>query len=370
MLLSGSGEEMAFTSNYSAWDKLFYYVSSALGGAQLALSDLEDFIYKEKISRFSSESPVFISGLPRAGTTLLLEVLESSGDFFSHSYRDMPLVVTPLFWSKISARFHADVEAQPRAHDDGMMVDIDSPEALEEMLWVPFWKQQYSKKGILPWDPRFSHEEFESFFKCHIKKLAYREWLASAKIKRYLSKNNLNISRVGYLAKAFPNARIVIPFRSPLDHASSLLRQHNNFTEMHGRDSFSRRYMRQLGHFDFGHNFSPVRFYDWNNNDDLPSEFSISFWLLYWINTYRYLINSQPRQAGFFSYDGFCSGPEKSIDSLSGFIDSPFDVMPDDLVGRITTKKSYQVNEDNVDETLLVEASNLHSELLELAINR
>ena len=40
---------------------------------------------------------------------------------------------------------------------------------------------------------------------------------------RYLSKNNNNILRLPALARAFPQALILIPFRDPLTHAASLL---------------------------------------------------------------------------------------------------------------------------------------------------
>ena len=45
---------------------------------------------------------VFITGLARAGTTILLNALYKSNLFASLSYSDMPFVLAPNLWSKIS----------------------------------------------------------------------------------------------------------------------------------------------------------------------------------------------------------------------------------------------------------------------------
>ena len=45
---------------------------------------------------------VFITGLARSGTTILLNALYKSNIFASLSYADMPFVLAPNLWSKIS----------------------------------------------------------------------------------------------------------------------------------------------------------------------------------------------------------------------------------------------------------------------------
>ena len=62
----------------------------------------------------------------------------------------------------------------------------------------------------------------------HIKKIIALRSGSAGKSLRYISKNNLNIARLGYLLRLFPDARIVIPFRDPIQHAASLLKQHLN----------------------------------------------------------------------------------------------------------------------------------------------
>ena len=79
---------------------------------------------------------VFVAGLARAGTTILTRRLYESGAFRSLTYRDMPFVLAPGLWRKIRGKSRQSVQPAERAHGDGLIVDIDSPEALGE----PFWR--------------------------------------------------------------------------------------------------------------------------------------------------------------------------------------------------------------------------------------
>ena len=80
---------------------------------------------------------VFITGLARAGTTILLNALYKSNIFASLSYADMPFVLAPNIWSKISFK-KKDLELMERAHGDGIKVSTESPEAFEEVFWKTF----------------------------------------------------------------------------------------------------------------------------------------------------------------------------------------------------------------------------------------
>ena len=80
---------------------------------------------------------VFITGLARSGTTILLNALYKSNIFASLSYADMPFVLAPNLWSKISLK-RGDTELNERAHGDGIKVSTDSPEAFEEVFWKTF----------------------------------------------------------------------------------------------------------------------------------------------------------------------------------------------------------------------------------------
>ena len=80
------------------------------------------------------------------------------------------------------------------------------------------------------------------------------------RLDRYLSKNNNNILRLGIIHRAFPNALILIPFRAPLQHAHSLLRQHLRFSELQAKREFVLSYMTWLGHHEFGLDHRPFKF--------------------------------------------------------------------------------------------------------------
>ena len=95
---------MSGAEAYSRLDRTLYRLAFAGLGVQKALADLEEHALAARPGPVAPERPVFITSLPRAGTTLLLEVLSALPEFASHTYRDMPFVMAPLLWSKRNAR--------------------------------------------------------------------------------------------------------------------------------------------------------------------------------------------------------------------------------------------------------------------------
>jgi len=94
---------------------------------------------------FSKRSPdsvtaghVFVSGLARSGTTALMRALYDSGEFGSLTYRDMPFVLAPNLWARVTQGSRQRMAAMERAHGDGIQIGFDSPEALEEVFWRVF----------------------------------------------------------------------------------------------------------------------------------------------------------------------------------------------------------------------------------------
>ena len=90
------------------------------------------------------DNHIFITGLARAGTTILLNALYKSNIFASLSYADMPFVLAPNLWSKISFK-EKDLELKERAHGDGIKVSTESPEAFEEVFWKTFAEEEYGE---------------------------------------------------------------------------------------------------------------------------------------------------------------------------------------------------------------------------------
>lgn len=308
---------MSFKNRYSTLDRTLHRFAFASSTIQISLADMEDQFFAARLEAIDVGRPVFVTALPRAGTTLLLEAIESLPEFVSHTYRNMPFVLCPMFWNKFSARFRQSSEAQERAHQDGMLVSMDSPEAFEEMLWKAFWKDHYEKDRIRPWLD--GNAEFLDFLRSHMRKIIALSNPENDTQARYLSKNNLNIARVDVLSKNFPDAVIIVPFREPLQHAASLLRQHKNFLEIHKDDQFAREYMAGIGHFDFGENLRPIDFNHWLDRaaEKTPAT-SIHFWLEYWFETYSYLAARD--DIHLFCYEDLCATPYNKLKRLADIL--------------------------------------------------
>jgi len=309
----------SFENKYSSIDKSLHQLAFNSTSAQLALSDLENNIYGKKFREIEVVKPVFITALPRAGTTLLLDLLASTSNFVTNTYRDMPFFLIPVFWNNYSRIFKQSDKLRERAHGDGMLVSVDSPEAFEEIIWKSFWKSKYKKDKIIPWN-NLSYPEFESFFKKHIQKTIFLKSNNKESYGRYISKNNLNIARTKYISQIFPDSTILILFRDPLQHASSLLRQHLNFLEIHKEDSFACKYMEAIGHYDFGKNIKPVDFNSWITQELLNTSTTLTFWLKYWTNSYSFLLNNLPVNAYFISFEKLYEKPLDSLGKISDLI--------------------------------------------------
>ena len=106
----------------------------ALGSKAIAQTffDLETF-FNRSFPDSIYEKHAFVAGLARSGTTVLMRTLHASGRFRSLTYRDMPFVLMPNLWKKISYQSKTYTPEKERAHGDGILVDFDSPEAFEEV---------------------------------------------------------------------------------------------------------------------------------------------------------------------------------------------------------------------------------------------
>jgi hypothetical protein len=304
----------SFVNQHSIIEKALHNLAFSSWSPLIPLSNIETRVFRSNLADIEIKKPVFITALPRAGTTLLLELCVGTKEFASHIYGDMPFLLTPLFWSSFSKLFRHSAPPQERVHGDRILVNVDSPEAFEEIIWRDFWPSRYRKDRLIPWsDSVSSYPDFERFMHDHIRKIILLRGGTASPQVRYISKNNLNIARVGYLKRIFPDSIIVIPFRAPLQHASSLLRQHRSFLKIHDGDPFARKYMEDTGHYDFGRNLRPVDFDDWLGREQGLDPTKLEFWLQYWVSSYRYLLTNASDQIKFISYDALCDEPEQRL---------------------------------------------------------
>ena len=363
---------------YSAPDRFLHRVAFSTIPIQKALADFEDRLHAGRIANFEIERPVFIASLPRAGTTLLLETLCSSGAFVAHTYRHMPFLFIPLLWHAISHRFRLTGGAVERAHGDGLTIGYDSAEAFEEALWRAFHRHRYLSDRILPWrdDASAASAEFDTFIKNHMRKLIALHLSQEAAKEgkqgdeqerggapRYISKNNGNFARLAQIVRIFPDATVLVPLRNPVDHAASLLHAHLRFEEIHARESFTRRYMKDIGHFDFGANLRPIDFDHWLDRP-VPEANNANFWLTYWRAAFAHILAHPSRNIVLVDYDGLCAQPATHLERIAGKTDlaQVADLAP--AAGRFRAPTRYDAATLGLDESLLESAAQIHRELL------
>lgn len=276
-------------ASFGRLERLLHRFAFATRRAQLGLADLEQWLYRKELQATVVGPPVFVTSLPRAGTTMLLEVLAGCPEFATHTYRDMPFVLCPMLWRALSLRLQRPSAVQERAHGDGITIGLDSPEAFEEVLWLAHWRDCYRRESIAPW-PDQLRAEFVEHFASHRRQIVALRARAEPRACRYLAKNNLHIARLPGLLAAVPDALVVVPFRDPVQQAASLRHQHRRFLALHRDDAFARRYMAGIGHFEFGAELRPVDFDGWPGGRTLATAEELPFWLEYWLAAYRHLL--------------------------------------------------------------------------------
>ena len=311
------------------WTDLLSGLQERHPGMWISLGNLESRLLSERLGSVSISKPIYIAGLARSGTTILLELLARHPQLASHRYRDFPPVLTPWFWNWFVDKAAADGEAaSERAHGDGIEVTSESPEAFEEVIWMAFFSGLHDPEVNAVLTSDTANEKFESFYRDHIRKL-----LLLRGGQRYLSKANYNLTRLGYLRKLFPDAKFVLPVRDPVWHIASLKRQHERFCREHERDERLKRHMSRSGHFEFGLDRRPINSGDtevtreirelWSNGNEAEG------WALYWKDLYGRvagLLESDEalrRAALVVDYDALCRNPARVMNAVLSHCELP-----------------------------------------------
>jgi hypothetical protein len=239
----------ASASDYSISlvDYVLTQTATATAGLMHRIGDWETKAYRRRIGHIAISEPIFIAGLARSGTTILLEKLATIDGVATHRYRDFPFIMTPILWNRFLNVFGAKQNPIERPHRDGIRITRESPDAFEEPVW------QYHFPGLH--NPERQHRltaaggnsAFSAFYRDHIRKIL---WVRHG--NRYLSKGNYNLPRIELIASIFPDARFLIPVRHPISHVESLTRQHRLFMQYSERDPKVPAYLRAVGHYEFG----------------------------------------------------------------------------------------------------------------------
>jgi hypothetical protein len=353
--------------SYSALDRFLHSLAFATWAPQFTAADVEKVIFGARFRDIPVERPIFITSLPRAGTTLLLEIFSRAPTLVSHCYRDMPFVLAPMLWDAFSRRFHRQSELTERAHGDGMQIDYDSPEAFEEVVWRAFWPEKFKSALIPLWVATDEREGFSDFFYDHIRKVIAVRSNRGPAVPGYVSKNNANIARLGFLKRMFPDCEIVVPFRNPVAQSRSLLRLHNRFTEIHRRDPFSKRYMRDIGHFEFGELHRPINFAGVEAMRSRFSPHSLAYWLGYWAEAFEQILDEQDHII-LLSYDRMCQQGASSLVSLENRCHLSAGSLTLAARDILRAPGHYESECDELETSLLDRVELIHERLLERSI--
>lgn len=216
-----------------------------------------------KIKNVQKEQHVFITGMPRSGTTILLNFLYQTGDFGSLTFADMPFALSPNLWSIISK--NNKIKSKERIHNDGIHQSLESPEAFEEIFWKTFNNQNLCGNYLF-----------------HVASVLHKY-----KKNRYICKNNYNYKRIRLIKEILPKSKFIIPIRDPYLTSYSLLLQNKRFEILQSKDLFLRKYMNWLGHFEFGLDHKP-----WFKSIKYFDKSSINYWLEQWFLFHDYLIQN------------------------------------------------------------------------------
>ena len=222
-----------------------------------------------------TRSNLFIAGLARSGSTALLGAIYRSGAFAATTYAMMPFVLAPSIARLLGRLPRAEAAAAERAHGDAIEVGLESPEALDGL----FWSTMFPAGGDRI-EPRQVPAEILREYAMFIENL-----LLDAGAGRYLSKMNQGIDKLASLAGYFAQSVFLLPYREPLQQASSLRRQHQRFGRLSG---YEKKYFGWLGHHEFPalhrrFDFEPTAVAALDETSDL------NYWLRQWRDGYAYL---------------------------------------------------------------------------------
>ncbi|MBC9032967.1 sulfotransferase [Sphingomonas sp. JC676] len=328
---------------YGRADRLLHHVALGLRPLLDATFDLERARWGKAVRDVPVERPVFVTGLARAGTSILTRILHESGGFACASYRDLPFPLAPNSWARLGGKRR--VEARERGHGDGLMHDLDSPEAIEEVFWRLREGARYRRAdGLAPVAPQ---QESITAFRDYVRLVLHAHGGG-----RYLSKNNNNALRLAALIEAFPDAVLVHPFRDPLQQALSLRAQHVRACTLAGEDPFRRRFMTWLGHHEFGADQRPFLFDGAPGPDEDRGH--VDYWLKLWISVHEALLFPPHEVHGrqlFVDYDALCANPRRYAPRLGARIGAPV---------ALETLASPPVRAADVSPALLARAAETH----------
>ena len=338
--------------NYSFFSKLFHKITLGNKYNLNLFFDLKKFFYLNKNWKYNNNEHIFICGLARSGSTILLNYLTQNQNYTSLTYNDVPMILSPNLYKYFKKKFKNPFKKKiSRYHRDGLSIDLDTPEAFEEVFWKFIFDNNYINNNFL-----------ENNIINNYKISEFKKFLSLILIKNnknlYISKNNNNILRINFLKKYLNNSKFLIPFRHPLQQSISLLEQHNNFCEIQKNNLFALKYMDYIGHHEFGINQKSFKLKE--NYKNTFNKESLNFWLSDWHHVYSNIFfqNRNDENVYFFNFEKFCETPDFYIKKFK----------LSEIKNKIFIKKPEEKKINNLDfnKDLLNKCSNLYYEMLKV----
>ena len=320
------------------------------------VSYLEDFIIGNKFKNYVNleNKCIFVTGMPRSGTTLLTHIISNFEGVGSFNYSDLPFTKIPFFWSKIKRFYYLKNKSFERPHGDGLKINLSSPDAFEELIWAENIKE-YEKGNF---SQKLNSEYVNDILKNELTR-SINKILILRKKKIYLSKGNYNLFRINYIKKILRNSLFIICIRNPLNVIESSIRVHKKFLELDNKNRDFTNEMNELCHFEFGKNRKDP-FGGHLENDEYK------YYEKQWIKTHEMILEKYIDLENVFliDFDKFVNSPDKSLPIILKNINVDFSSNINNVLKKINKSNQILMN-NNKNEKIL----NLYNQLLNNCIN-
>ena len=294
--------------SYSFLDKLLFKFFLGNNVFQEVLFDVDKLFFYKKKKRIKS---LIITGLPRSGTTILLNELYKTKKFSSLTFQDLPFILSPNiynflkknlkiillinFWEKFIKKNKK--KKYKRIHNDGIFVGDEMPEAFDEVFWRVFQNRKYINKNNISMHSIGEYEMSE--YQKYVNIITHRE-----NKNLYITKNNNNILRLNNF-KNLKHTFLIVTFRDPFFQSYSLIKTHKILCKKQKKNTFILKYMNYLVHHEFGLNLKTLKF-----KKKFSTEYkntNINFWLSYWIYVYENILKNykESNNIQFLAYEKF-----------------------------------------------------------------
>ena len=277
--------------DYNLLDKLLHQLFLGNIFIKETCFELEKYFFLNNCEDFTLNNHIFISGMPRAGSTVLLNFIYSSNNFASLTYKDMPFLMSPNLLSFLKTKKNFK---KKRFHNDDISINTMSPEALDQAFLATFSKKELSKN-----------------YKDYINLI-----LNNYKRKRYISKNNNLLNNLNMIVEDFKNSDILILLRDPIQQSNSLLNKHIQFTNMQKENNFILKYMNFLGHHEFG-----LGHKSWFLSKKYDNKNSIDYWLEQWLLYFENILSllGKNNRISFIDYEKLCTNKIYQMETSEKF---------------------------------------------------